>query len=394
MTVALVSASARMWGTPDGRLWTRSHSGYHFWERYLGAYDEVLLVLRALPVVSPPDGAVEATGEGVVGRAVPDFSSPLHLPVVWRRLAGVVDAALERCDAVHVRLPSVLGPVVAAHARRRNKPVGVEVVGHGYLGYADGGRASISRRFAAMGVHVATKWTCKRAAGVAYVTERALQQVYPPAKGAVVGSFSSVELHPSDFGPSARAGDAPAAPARTDVRLIAVGSMARPYKGFLDLIEAVALLREHGVDARLTIVGDGKERAGLERHADLLGLRSVVDFVGQVPYPVGVRTHLDEADIFVVPSLTEGLPRSLLEAMARGLPCVGTRVGGIPEVLDPVCLAEPGNGGSIASRLRALIGDPRLRAAQAIRNRRVAERFADEALEPRRTSFYRAVQRA
>ena len=72
-------------------------------------------------------------------------------------------------------------------------------------------------------------------------------------------------------------------------------------------------------------------RNGLKAKA----LRDRVRFRGQLTTPVDVRAELDRADLFVLPSRQEGLPRAMIEAMARALPCIGSSVGGIPELLQP-----------------------------------------------------------
>ncbi|GAB3976194.1 glycosyltransferase family 4 protein [Plantactinospora veratri] len=80
-------------------------------------------------------------------------------------------------------------------------------------------------------------------------------------------------------------------------------------------------------------LGDGRYRPRLERLATDLGVRRQVHFTGTISAATEVRRQLDAADLFVMPSRTEGLPKALIEAMARGLPAVATSVGGIPELL-------------------------------------------------------------
>ena len=102
------------------------------------------------------------------------------------------------------------------------------------------------------------------------------------------------------------------------------------------IIRALAELRNAGApEMRLEIVGDGPEEKSLKTLAKQLGVWEVVDFVGQVE-PERIPVYLRGADIFVRPSRSEGLGNSFLEAMATGLPIIGTRVGGIPDFLkDP-----------------------------------------------------------
>lgn len=117
-----------------------------------------------------------------------------------------------------------------------------------------------------------------------------------------------------------------------DGPLLAVGRL-EPVKGFDVLLQAFAEARRNCPAARLEIVGHGTGRADLERLAGELGVADAVVFAGAQDQ-AAVRERLRRASAFVLPSRSEGMPLSLLEAMACGAPCVATRVGGVEEVLD------------------------------------------------------------
>lgn len=107
------------------------------------------------------------------------------------------------------------------------------------------------------------------------------------------------------------------------------------------MIEALARLAGTGVAPAWCTSATGGSGHVSNSFAGRLGVADRVTFVGTVPAGAAVRAHLDAADLVVVPSRTEGLPRALIEAMARGLPAVGTTVGGIPELLADVDLVPP-----------------------------------------------------
>ena len=90
-------------------------------------------------------------------------------------------------------------------------------------------------------------------------------------------------------------------------------------------------------------------------------------------------------------SRTEGLPRALIEAMAAGLPCIGTRVGGIPELLDDEALVAPGDAEALAARIRAFLDDAGLFERQAARNLREASIYAAPRLQRLRDGFLQTV---
>ncbi|HZZ99704.1 MAG TPA: glycosyltransferase, partial [Candidatus Paceibacterota bacterium] len=117
----------------------------------------------------------------------------------------------------------------------------------------------------------------------------------------------------------------------TDRIIISVSRLVEK-NGIADLIRAFSKLR-HGQEAKLVLVGSGPLESDLRRLAHELGVIDSVRFIGSVPYEK-VPQYLAASDIFVRPSRSEGLGTAFLEAMACGLPIVGTDVGGIPDFLE------------------------------------------------------------
>ncbi len=144
-------------------------------------------------------------------------------------------------------------------------------------------------------------------------------------------------------------------------------------KGPQFLLDAVPQVLAQHPDARFEIVGDGPMRQALELHARRDGLNGCVHFAGQRD---DVERLLTEADVFVRPSLLEGMPLTVLEAMACGLPVVATPVGGTAELVhDGVngYLVEPGSRTELAERLCTLLGDAGLRRDMGSKGRTLVE---------------------
>ena len=117
------------------------------------------------------------------------------------------------------------------------------------------------------------------------------------------------------------------------------------------LIDALARVRARGLEFVAALAGEGSRRADLERRVREAGLEGQVHFLGQVD-PVGPL--LAAADACVLPSLWEGLPLALLEALARARPVVASRVGGVPDVVEDGItgrLVPPGDAESLAAAL-------------------------------------------
>jgi glycosyltransferase involved in cell wall biosynthesis len=162
-------------------------------------------------------------------------------------------------------------------------------------------------------------------------------------------------------------------------------------KGHRYLLEAMAeLCREQQPPLVCLIAGDGSRRAELERDAAAAGIAGAVRFLGRVD---DARPVLWAVDIFVFPSLHEGLGVALLEAAACGLPAVASRTGGIQEVIidgRTGLLVPPENAGAIAAATRRLIATPAERAAMgaAARERALSE-YTMETMARRTLELYR-----
>jgi len=141
----------------------------------------------------------------------------------------------------------------------------------------------------------------------------------------------------------------------TELSLVYTGRLS-PQKSLDTLLHAVALAVSQYAHMRLVIVGEGPERQALEKLTQDLGISNIVTFTGAVN---DVNPYLSAADIFVLPSLAEGISNSLLEAMASGLACIATRVGGTPEVLGTAgILIEPNDVERLATELLNLANNP------------------------------------
>jgi glycosyltransferase involved in cell wall biosynthesis len=161
---------------------------------------------------------------------------------------------------------------------------------------------------------------------------------------------------------------------------IRFGTAARlvPVKDHYTLLRAFATVIREIPLAELAIAGDGALREELEAFTRKLNLADRVTFVGALP---DTPKFLSELDIFVLSSLSEGLPISLLEAMAAGLPIVSTRAGGVDEVAiegQNAFLAEPGDADGLAQAMIQMANRPDLAAMGAIGREKVKTGFRIE----------------
>jgi glycosyltransferase involved in cell wall biosynthesis len=176
--------------------------------------------------------------------------------------------------------------------------------------------------------------------------------------------------------------------ARSDrTRLVMVGRLQAP-KDPITLVRALALLPARSFEA--VLIGDGPERAAVEDEIGRLGVGGAVRVLGERS---DVPELLAAAEIFVLSTRSEGLPLSVLEAMAAGLPVIASNVGGIPElVADGVSgvLVPPGDPAALAEAIEALLENPALALELgAAGRRRVVENFDLEAVREAHLALYR-----
>lgn len=178
---------------------------------------------------------------------------------------------------------------------------------------------------------------------------------------------------------------------RQPVPLVVCVANFRPIKRLIDLIDALARLREAGVECRTVLAGDGPLRAELQARIDQCGLGDRVALEGQLS-PDRIRQVLDGADVFVLPSLWEGMPVSVMEAMSMALPVVGTDVPGIRELVVPGetgLLVPSGDPPSLASALMRLVGDRAAAASMGTAGRvRIERTFSVERMVEAHAGVY------
>lgn len=356
----------------DGAFYSTGSYTYDFYsDRYLRVFDEVYVLARVKTAPDGPPPGRRADGPRVHVIDLGDWSTLRGTARSIPNMASTMRPYVTPDRAVILVCP---GRIAALAARLMKRPFAVEMVGDPIEQFASKSIAHVLRPVMAGIWPRIVKRTCAGASAINYVTETTLQQRYPAAPDAFATSSSNVAI--SEFAARPRTlGPGP-------LHVVFVGSLSGLHKGPDVLLEAV---RRSGIDARVTIVGGGRSLDRLRRDYP------EATFTGQLAPGPDIVGQLDQADLFVLPSLSEGLPRALIEAMSRGLPCIATAVGGVPELLEPDDLVPAGDVAALESKLRAVAGDPQRMAAMAARNLARSHDFARELLDARRQEFYRHV---
>ena len=177
---------------------------------------------------------------------------------------------------------------------------------------------------------------------------------------------------------------------RNDEKVILYVGRLEPVKGVRYLVQAMRILKDMVRNLKLTIVGDGSERKCLKELVRNLGLEDHVVFVGRVPHDK-IPEYMASADVFVLPSLSEGFGMVVVEAMAMGLPVIASRVGGLPEIIKDCengFLVEPRNPRDIAEKIILLLTNDDLRVYMSKRNTEEARKYSWEKIVEKLEKVY------
>lgn len=352
------------------------------WDRYLESFSEIRVVARVLSDNNYPVKEVNlASSEKVSFIDLPYYIGPLQYLKVKMKISKILNDNIKKGFAYLCRVPSPIGNAAYNVLKKKNIPYGVEVVGDPWDVYAPGNFNHPLRPFLRYYSFWCLKKIVEKSSCSFYVTEYTLQNRYPVGKKTFQIAASDVMIKPcKDIIPKR-------IEKKDCYNLISVGSLAQMYKSPDDVLRAIQILKKENINVHLIWLGDGVYKKKMIEYSDILGLSEHVSFIGNVSLSEVLR-YLDNSDIFLLVSKTEGLPRALIEAMSRGLPCIGSKVGGIPELLETSVIIEPGNYIQLAERIRYMIENPEFANEQARINLNKSQKYTDDVLSSKRKMFY------
>jgi len=368
-----------------------------FWKRYLDVFDSVLIVARATDIEKVPKGHQIATADRVKIAALPQYFGPYQFVRKMFRIRNIIREALRPDDACILRVPGNIGTQLYQQLPPSH-PFGVEVISIPWDGFAPGAVKSITRPFFRRLLHYNLRKQCRHAVAAAYVTEHAIQRFYPPGESAFTTHYSSKNMDSkwilanpherlarTETIPERLAGNGPA------VRLGFIGSFSQGHKRPDIHIQAVAQCVAQGANVRLEMIGDGSMVPSMKKLAQRLGIADRVVFRGRIPGGKPVFDALDTFDLFINATASEGLPRVVIEAMARGCLCIGSDIGGIPELIEPDLLAPVCDSAALADKIIEVLKNPKRMRNVVLRNINHARNYCNDVLQPRRRAFYQAL---
>lgn len=374
--------------TPEG-VYARINHPYEYWQQLLELFDEVCPVARVAYADRPEPSWHRADGPGVRFLALDEFQGLrdifLRLPKNWLRLGRL----LREGDYFFVRGTGSIGYLAWIWLMLRRQPYARQFVGDD-LEVFNAGMHSVPGFILwpiALFGDLLTSLQARNACSVAYVSPT-LATRYPRRFNVPAYFYSDVRIK-DEIVTAPRLKETFSA---RPLRLISCGRLS-PEKGYQVLLDALAELDQGGVrDWTLTIVGPGPDLAALQAQAEARGVADRVEFAGFVRWGPDLFSRLDHADLYVQPSVSEGLPRAMVEAMVRGLPAIGTRVGGIPWLAGEHCVAPPQNPRALADLIAPYVGDVERLAAQSALSFEHGGRFRLARMRSVKLGFWRTMR--
>lgn len=365
----------------DGNVYSEGKLTYETWKRYLSIFDNLNIIGRFENREDISEYNI-SSGQNVKHIKLKRDSIIANAINLNNSTRNILEDTIKNSDIVIARLPSKEGLKAIKIAKKLNKPYVIEMVGDIFsaLWY----HGSALRKLYAPIAYIIEKRVVKKAPYIIYVTEKFLQNRYPSKALRVTNSCSNVELNPNIIKNLKDKTD-------SDTFIIGlIGSYSSKYKGIDNALKVVKKMIDNNINVELRILGTGNSE-GIIKLSKELKIADKVKLDGSLPAGTAVFNWINQLDCYIQPSLTEGLPRALLEAMYLEKPCIASNVGGIPELLSDSVLHTPKNENEMYNKIMIIYTDHAFRKKQSERNGIRAKDFTKNILDVKREKFWNEV---
>lgn len=367
-----------------------SETGLTHINRYLSAFDKVKCALRTFHKERTEDLGKychRISNPNVSFIPVPFFQGPGQLARNFFSVMKSLKTGIYDIDFAMLRLPSTTAFAALQIIRKRKIPYATEIV-FDCQDAVENSESFLNKTVWKI-LHQMQIKACNEAFGVSCVTAHYLQQRYFPTRAdAITSHYSSIELTP-DFFMSERK-----YPQKDITTLVHVANQVQFHsrKGHNELIDVISILNKQNKKAQIVFVGEDYEDGIdlLTKYAEDLGVAEDIHFTGYLTKNE-LRHQLENADIAVLPTRAEGLPRVVIEAMALGLPCITSPVSGNPELINREFLVRYDDVEGIAKACTTLIDSKEIYERESKENFIRSKEYSSEVLNPRRTKFYKSL---
>lgn len=361
-----------------------SHTfSYTFLQRYVNIFSSVTVIAR-VKEVEDTTALPLASGEGLEFVFLENISTFSSFFGLRQKHEKTMKHIVKEHDAVIVRLPTELGLMAEKIARKNSVKCLVEVVGCAWdiMWHYGGWKSKIYAPI----LYMRMKSRVKKSLYTSYVTEHFLQERYPSLLKAKTIALSDVVLPNIDENTLIQR-IKKIEKLENKIVIGTIASLSVRFKGIDFALKSLSKLAEKEDDFAYHILGEG-DSSSYKKVANQLKIGDKVFFDTPLPSGEAVLKWLDNIDIYLQPSFAEGLPRSLIEAMSRGCPCIGSSVGGIPELLDAKLIFKHKEPDGLMKILLRLIRDKTLMYDISKCNFSIAQQYQKSLLDLKREKFW------
>lgn len=363
-----------------GEVYSEGHFFALMWDRYLKHCSELLIIARQGNIT---ESTKELKGFNISSRTGVKFillsdTDSFSARFLSQDIKKSLYENLQKVDGVICRVPSFLGNLSANICEERGIPYALEVVGSAWDSYWNYG--TLKARIYAPISHLQTRRIIGKSRFCLYVTNDFLQKVYPANNALLILNASNIELVSYDIPERKHCNN-------KIVTLGVIGQVHHKYKGIHFLIRALSELNKNGHLFDLRILGPG-DTSFLASYAETNNVEKYVYFDGLRRSGKDVYSWLDDIDIYVQPSLQEGLPRTLIEAMSRGLPCIGTTAGGMYELLEKEYICKTKNWKCLSKKIKDMSLNIEKTHSDGLQNLETSKKFEKTKIDLVRENFY------
>lgn len=302
-----------------------------------------------------------------------------------KHIKKTIDLSVKNSDCLLVRMPSIYSYYAIDSAVKYGKPIIAEVVGCPFDSLWNHSlKGKILSIFALLQLR---KYT-KKASNIIYVSQKFLQKRYP-SRGNTL-ACSDVEITPQKKDFLNRINKIKKFDSHKKIIIGSCGAIDMKYKGYQYVIKAISILKnKYNYDIEFQLVGNGNQ--------DFLKNKAKKYRVSENLKFLGVKTHEDvlrfmkDIDIYVQPSDADAIPRTVLEAMSIGCPCIGSSAGGIPELIESDYIFCKGNSYDLSNKIIKLISKNEEMIKQATINYEKSKQYETTLLNKKRVDYMKKI---
>lgn len=374
-----------------GNVYAKSQEEYDLFKRYIRIFDSLRLVARCAKVDELKPTYVPITDNRIEVITIPMFRGPFQFLKCFGEIKKSIKDIYNDVDAGMLRLPSIMGSYIGYSMIRKHIPYTTENVYDSQDGYRSSDKFSDKILWRLM--DYLQRHLCYKADGVSCVTQHYMQRRYFSKKKDCFSShYSTLALYPSFYTHERKY---PSQKSSFSIVHIANPVVTHGRKGHEQMIRMLGKVIANGLDVQINFIGGGPDEE-IEKLMSLAKECGVVDKVKFLGYlsKTEIHNYLLDADLYVMPTKAEGLPRVVIEAMSVGLPCISSKVSGLPELLQDHFLTKYNDIETLSKLVIELLSTPSLYERVSKENFEKSKEYEASILESRRDFFYNLLKNA